>query len=111
VSVAFEYQGEMHYKSSFTFGLASERQQRDRVKMDFAKRMGITLIPIPFWWDRSAGSLAATILNYRLDLIDPTLAGSVIPSTMPVITTPTKPEFILNAAQLYDDKIDPTGWY
>ncbi len=30
--------------------------------------MGITLINVPFWWNKTVGSLAATILQHRADL-------------------------------------------
>lgn len=29
---------------------------------------GVTLIQVPYWWDKSVASLAATILKYRPDI-------------------------------------------
>jgi hypothetical protein len=36
--------------------------------MEVSKSLGITLIAIPSWWDRSPGSLAATIQQHRPDI-------------------------------------------
>jgi hypothetical protein len=68
LSLAFEYQGEQHYFPLSIFGTASIRKRRDQAKCDFAAELGITLIPIPFWWDRSPNSLAATIQLLRPDI-------------------------------------------
>jgi hypothetical protein len=68
LSLAFEYQGEHHYSSTLYLGDSSISQRRDRAKLKFASQFGITLIPIPFWWDRSSDSLASTIEYYRPDI-------------------------------------------
>jgi hypothetical protein len=39
------------------------------MKAKHAQLLGLTLIPIPFWWDRSATSLISTIQDYRPDLL------------------------------------------
>jgi hypothetical protein len=67
LSLAFEYQGEQHYVSNF-MGNLSVRQRRDQSKLKFASQLGITVISIPFWWDRSPNSLASTIQHYRPDI-------------------------------------------
>jgi hypothetical protein len=67
LSLAFEYQGEHHYISNY-FGSSSVRQRRDQAKVKFASQLGITLISIPFWWDRTSDSLASTIEYYRPDI-------------------------------------------
>ncbi len=46
--------------------------------------LGITVISIPFWWDRSLESLAATIAKQRPDLEEVGGFGSAIPDVMPV---------------------------
>jgi hypothetical protein len=68
LSLALEYQGEIHYFSSHLFGKASDRQRADHNKQQLAKQYGITLIPVPFWWDKSPSTLAATIRLYRPDI-------------------------------------------
>jgi hypothetical protein len=96
----------MHYHSSRTFGPASVRQQNDELKKLYTKQMGITLIPIPYWWDKSVESLAATIQSYRIDLSEFTRgAGSPISTTIPARVFKYEP----NVAQEYADE-DPTGW-
>jgi hypothetical protein len=42
----------------------------DKMKSYVAKSEGITLIPIPYWWDKETASLEATIQSYRPDIID-----------------------------------------
>eukprot|EP01114_Cavostelium_apophysatum_P020553 TRINITY_DN6924_c0_g1_i1.p1 TRINITY_DN6924_c0_g1~~TRINITY_DN6924_c0_g1_i1.p1 ORF type:complete len:527 (-),score=89.84 TRINITY_DN6924_c0_g1_i1:359-1939(-) len=59
LSLAFEYQGEQHYRSSSFFGVKSD--ERDKEKALACERAGITLIVIPHWWDLRKESLAASI--------------------------------------------------
>jgi hypothetical protein len=110
LSLAFEYQGETHYFSSHIFGKASTRQQRDEVKRSFAKQLGITLISIPFWWDKSPNSLASTIQLHRPDV---KMTGNLqftspIPSQMPPKLNRFK--YTPNRPKQMGDSIDPTGW-
>jgi hypothetical protein len=84
LSIAFEYQGEVHYFSSTPFGSATKRQSCDIVKHKNAKEIGITVIPIPFWWDKTHASLAATIVSYRPDVqLKLSPLSKPIPSNMP----------------------------
>jgi hypothetical protein len=112
LSLALEYQGETHYVQTNTFGSPEARQQADKKKVRYASKAGITLIPIPFWWDKSIPSLVATIKNYRPDLIDSDMVpakASPIPSSLPAKLPPqlkAKPR----GAQEYNDSVDPTGW-
>lgn len=54
---------------------------RDSFKREGSAKQGITLIEIPFWWDYSLGSLAATLFKARPDIpwVDLNVA-KVIPS-------------------------------
>jgi hypothetical protein len=73
--------------------------------------MGITLISIPFWWNKSLPSLAATIKNHRADLTeDLKEIGSPISTEMPLWIKQSS-RYKPNAAQKYDEKISPIGWY
>jgi hypothetical protein len=110
LSLALEYQGETHYFSSHTFGNASSRQRADLLKVNFASEMGITLIPIPFWWDKSSNSLAATIHVYRPDVIP--ASGT---KTLPI--SPEIPDkyrgqvkYVPRTFVEYNDQVDPAGW-
>jgi hypothetical protein len=110
LSLAFEYQGETHYWSTPTLGLSTKRQRNDALKVKYAADIGITLIAIPYWWDRSTASLSATIRSHRMDVqLNAPSHAAPIPATIPRKTVP-KFRYNLSAAQEYDDRIDPTGW-
>jgi hypothetical protein len=83
LSLALEYQGEQHYFSNI-FGDASIRQKRDQSKVKFASQLGVTLIVIPFWWDRSSDSLGSTIQFYRPDISIHNLPCLPISTEMPL---------------------------
>ena len=51
------------------YGSPDIYQQRDKQKEISCKENSITLIRIPYWWDQSRDSLAATIHKYRPDLV------------------------------------------
>ncbi len=51
LSLGLEYQGYQHYKTHHLFGNAKELQARDQEKRNMCKRVGITLIDVPYWWD------------------------------------------------------------
>jgi hypothetical protein len=70
--------------------------------------MGITLISIPFWWDESLASLAATVKTARPDLINVSIESAPIPSDIPqkYQTKKYKP----NVAQVYSSQINFSGW-
>jgi hypothetical protein len=108
LSLAFEYQGETHFFSSHTYGSASKRQQNDIKKMKFAKEFGITVIPVPFWWNKSSASLVSTIRSHRPELLPTHQTMKPIPLNMP--ETIPRVKHRINAAQLYDERVDPTGW-
>jgi hypothetical protein len=82
--LAIEYQGEQHYLSNNQFGNSAVFQRRDRAKRVFASQFGITVISVPYWWDRSASSLAATIQYYRPDIQLRVKKALPIPSEKPV---------------------------
>ena len=68
--IAFEYQGEQHYSYVKKFGSRNlfEIQLKDANKLEACKRIGITLVTIPYWWDLSIHSLISTIRKIRPDL-------------------------------------------
>lgn len=105
--LAFEYQGHQHYNENGTantnnsrdnnsnsrnrsshialFGDADYVRELDREKEESCKRIGVTLIVVPHWWDQSRHSLAALIRSHRPDvtLVEDTETGSTL-STVPV---------------------------
>ncbi len=44
-------------------------QQRDRLKQKFCVDHGITLITIPFWWNKTIGSIAHRLCIARPDIM------------------------------------------
>jgi hypothetical protein len=106
--LAFEYQGEQHYKSSTTYGSASNRQRIDKIKQEFANTTGITLVTIPFWWDGSISSLAATVRLQRPDL---QLSNATIGQPIPTEIPQDHPfHYAPNVPQELPANFDPTGW-
>lgn len=83
-SLALEYQGEQHYNDEFNIGPQWIYQERDIQKHLACTQKGITLIEIPYWWDNSKDSLAATINLHQPGLISPQMSGGLpIPSAPP----------------------------
>ena len=63
--MAFEYQGEHHYLDNYRSGMVTvwQQRQRDEEKRKACEEKGITLIEVPYWWDRQISSLVAMIHN------------------------------------------------
>jgi hypothetical protein len=54
LNLAFEFQEAHHYKATqFTYQPVSTIETRDILKQLGAPQQGITLITVPFWWDRT----------------------------------------------------------
>src|SRR5690349_7901399 len=75
-ALALEYQGGQHFASNSLHGSPDDNKKRDAQKRRACKEAGITLIEIPFWWDREQDSIAATIHSIRPDLIPHPPPGS-----------------------------------
>lgn len=65
LSLGLEYQGEQHYKWHFLIGSPSDQQVKDSEKKIQCEKHGITLIEVPYWWDKKSESLAATVRLHR----------------------------------------------
>jgi hypothetical protein len=110
LSLALEYQGETHYFTTHIFGRASDRQRADHLKRQFSKQIGITLLSIPFWWDKSPNSLASTIRTQRPDIdFRSSIAVPPIPTEIP-LPSRRRFEYLPNQATDFKDQFDPTGW-
>eukprot|EP01027_Heterolobosea_sp_BB2_P018918 GEZU01026579.1.p1 GENE.GEZU01026579.1~~GEZU01026579.1.p1 ORF type:complete len:601 (+),score=135.41 GEZU01026579.1:14-1816(+) len=118
-SLALDYNGQQHYKESYIFGPYHNYQHLDAEKVHICKKMGITLINVPSWWDRTVASLAATIHQARPDLIPQPPAGSEPIPPVPLdahtrIGPKAKPSVkrgdFLVTLSTYNDRDDPTGW-
>ncbi len=60
-------------------------QERDEQKQAICKATGITLIVIPYWWDRTIEEVANAIHSVRPDIFVPAslLRGKSIPREIP----------------------------
>eukprot|EP01124_Arcella_intermedia_P001663 TRINITY_DN1090_c0_g1_i1.p1 TRINITY_DN1090_c0_g1~~TRINITY_DN1090_c0_g1_i1.p1 ORF type:complete len:471 (+),score=82.73 TRINITY_DN1090_c0_g1_i1:123-1535(+) len=63
-NLALEYQGEQHYYHHSFYGSWALLKDRDEEKKRSCFERGITLITIPYWWDRTKESLADTLRTY-----------------------------------------------
>ncbi len=67
LSLAFEYQGEQHYKDRYIFSSAPYKA-RDKEKRRLAADYGISLVEVPYWWDKQKESLVEMIHRVRPDV-------------------------------------------
>lgn len=107
--VAFEYQGEQHYKDIYALGTRWRQKFRDEDKRGACKEMGITLIEIPYWWDFQVSSLVATVQQSRDDLLVGMKGGEPIPKE-PAGGFSAGLEGIMHGEE-WDGKADLTGWW
>ncbi len=86
--LAFEYQGEHHYHKVPIYGSLLQRQLLDKKKFLYSERVGVTLIAVPYWWDKSRDSLVASILARRPDItLDIPAEQCPIPTNPPRIAS------------------------
>jgi hypothetical protein len=92
LSLAFEYQGIQHYKDVFRFGSTPLMYQiRDKQKREACAAAKITLIEIPYWWNKHKESLLATIHQARPDMVAKPTNAQPIPMTPPNVTRSRRP--------------------
>jgi hypothetical protein len=70
LSLAFEYQGEQHYKDFILRGTYKEKQERDREKEQACFNYGVTLIQVPYWWKKDPKTIKEMIQKQRPDVLD-----------------------------------------
>ena len=68
----------------------------------------ITLIAVPYWWDRKTDTLAATVHQAEGNLISPPPGAEPIPSSCP--HDDLSKEIPLSHGLTWDDVQDVTGW-
>lgn len=121
LGVALEYQGRQHYRDTFQNGRWQHQQRRDKEKRDLCAQHGITLIHVPFWWDETPTSLAATILKHApqlsqiLENVDMT-GATPIPEREPLFqkiqeTAKSEPIKHFIKVNKFQDWLDPTHRY
>lgn len=114
--IAFEFQGRQHYNPSYLFGSHSKQKQRDADKKAACERMGITLIEIPYWWDRKKESLVGTLYQKVPNLV-PTWESAGDPIPHDKIDKRKDKEFssseklhMFMLAKNWNMDSDPKGW-
>eukprot|EP01118_Nematostelium_gracile_P011816 TRINITY_DN4258_c0_g1_i6.p1 TRINITY_DN4258_c0_g1~~TRINITY_DN4258_c0_g1_i6.p1 ORF type:complete len:738 (+),score=126.67 TRINITY_DN4258_c0_g1_i6:54-2267(+) len=116
--LAFEYQGEQHFRNIFEHDQDKFKNQlnRDERKRRYCQQHGITLIEIPFWWDGKTESIHATIHQSKKGYLEP-IDTLPIPSTNPqfdshtFLDTSTKTPSRLMYGSIWDRQQDLVGWW
>lgn len=69
-SLAFEYQGAQHYTDSHAFSNTTiiYSAMKDNIKQRYCFNSNITLICVPYWWDRSLEAISGIIKQIRPDI-------------------------------------------
>jgi DNA ligase-1 len=115
-NLALEYQGEQHYTEipGSLFRDLKEQQMIDNQKMALCHMNGITLVPIPYWWDGKIESLLSTLHQYLPDVFDKIDSPS-IPTELPLDYKNNKKPSIRTLKKImqgYDHKGEnPEGWF
>jgi hypothetical protein len=68
LTLAFDYQGVSEFVEKWTDEEQLMTVIENKEKLDLAKSQNISLVSVPFWWDRSAVSLAATVIEIDINL-------------------------------------------
>jgi len=69
LKLAFEYQGQQHYHNHKVFGEVTPITQRDDSRRQACASLGMTLLEVPYWWQRDKESILALIKQYRPDMV------------------------------------------
>jgi ATP-dependent DNA ligase len=75
-------------------------------------QVGITLIEVPYWWDKKYSSLAATVYSQRPDLFTEKIQGTPIPNTGPTPKPKSLKDKKFMLSTMWDNEsMEPSGWY
>eukprot|EP01124_Arcella_intermedia_P001376 TRINITY_DN10741_c1_g6_i1.p1 TRINITY_DN10741_c1_g6~~TRINITY_DN10741_c1_g6_i1.p1 ORF type:complete len:432 (+),score=112.01 TRINITY_DN10741_c1_g6_i1:52-1347(+) len=78
-NLALEYQGEQHYYDLLFFGSFALSKERDLKKKSACESKGISILHVPFWWDRTKESLWTLLVQFQPDLIFKTKVVPLLP--------------------------------
>ena len=79
--------------------------------------IGITLVQIPYWWNKKRSSLEATLHQVRPELVPGNPTADPVPSTPPSEFKVRKSKVVSNIqnqlmlAVDWNSREDPKGWY
>eukprot|EP00026_Physarum_polycephalum_P004891 Phypoly_transcript_04915.p1 GENE.Phypoly_transcript_04915~~Phypoly_transcript_04915.p1 ORF type:complete len:380 (+),score=56.44 Phypoly_transcript_04915:692-1831(+) len=117
LKLAFEYHGALHYSDVDYYGSGSSRILHDQDRKQKCTQEGITLIEVPYWWNRTKSSLAATIARERPELVSDQDMTDLQTNSVAEPISVAKPvksrsagsqNFML--AVNWEEDMDPTGW-
>jgi len=71
LNLALEYHGQQHYEENYWFGSRTDSEEREEEKRQACNLLGITLIEVPYWWQRdmvcmTLGNFSPYMLTYDL---------------------------------------------
>jgi hypothetical protein len=67
--IALEFDGEHHYGDVSGVGQWTEKAASDAQKMAICLREGISLVRVPYWWDRKQSTLKQLVVAVRPELV------------------------------------------
>ena len=70
LQVAFEYQGEHHFRDIPAFGTLELFQSRDKEKAKLCENFGIHLVTVPYWWDGSKQHLSDLASKQHFSILE-----------------------------------------
>jgi len=71
LKLAFEYQGQQHYEENITVFNIKEsvnRVQKEKLKQRICQQLGITVVEVPYWWNKRKEYIATEIARVRPDI-------------------------------------------
>eukprot|EP01124_Arcella_intermedia_P021968 TRINITY_DN3174_c0_g1_i5.p1 TRINITY_DN3174_c0_g1~~TRINITY_DN3174_c0_g1_i5.p1 ORF type:complete len:431 (+),score=96.59 TRINITY_DN3174_c0_g1_i5:19-1311(+) len=108
--LALEYQGEHHYNEICSaYGPLALYIDRDMRKKQRCAEEGITLLTIPYWWDRKKESLTATLHLFRPDIF-PESQHDPIPLSPPEGSV-GHIKSVMMIPKEWNGEQDPSGWF
>jgi len=90
IGLAFEYQDAQHFEQIGVYGEANDRIVRDETKAMHCRAQGVTLIAVPYWWNKKRPALLEAIFAERPDLYSRQLKASMAEALRGTVSSGTK---------------------
>jgi len=68
LSIAIEYHAIHHFEKTEIFGDILKQQQRDSNKQQICNNFGLSIVVIPYWWEKTEADLMQRIRQVRPDI-------------------------------------------